>query len=255
MAADCNLPKNLWTKAVSHATFLINQSPTKANSETTPEAKHSGKVPDISTLRIFGCLAYVHVPKDARKKLDSKTRTCKFIGIDNNSKAFRLFDKQTGKVIINRDVIFDESDVNFEPSSPGGTTNQIQHISLYSQNNALTNPVSYINQNSERPTENEIDSVEVADCEDTSNSSPILDPINRSTQIDTHTDHKTPECNKHPPPDSPARAKDTQNEAQAIDAAPRRNPCRSRNPPAKLMDFWMLILEITEEPLDFNTVI
>ena len=109
-----------------------------------------------------------------------------------------VFDSQTGKVIISRDVIFDESHVNFKPSSPGGTTNQIQHISLYSQNNALTDIVSDINQNFEHPTQNEPDSVELVDCEDTSNSSPTLDPINQSTQIDTHTDHETLECNKRP---------------------------------------------------------
>ena len=244
MATDCNLPKNLWTEAVSHATFLINRSPTRANSGRTPEAKYSGKVPDISTLRIFGCLAYVHVPKDAKKKLDSKTRTCKFIGIDNTNKAFRLFDRQIGKVVISRDVVFDEAHVNFEPSSPGGTTNQIQHIRLHSQNNVLTNPVSDISQNPKSPTEREIDSVELADCEDTSSSSPILDP-----------DHDTPECNECPSQDSPARAGDTQNEAEAIFAAPRRNPYQSRNLPTKLMDFWMLISEITKEPLDFNTTI
>ena len=244
MAADCNLPKNLWTEVVSHATFLINRSPTRANSGMTPEEKYSGKVPDISTLRIFGCLAYVHVPKDARKKLDSKTRTCKFIGIDSNSKAFRLFDNQIGKIVISRDVIFDESQVNFEPSSLGGTTNQIQHFHLHFQNTVPTNPVSDISQNPESPTEREIDSVELADCEDTSNSSPILD-----------LDHETLKCNERSSQDSPARAGDTQNEAEAIVAAPRRNPYRSRNPPTKLMDFWMLISEITEEPLDFNTAI
>ena len=248
MAADCNLPKNLWTEAVSHATFLINRSPTRANSRTTPEAKHSGKVPDISTLKIFGCLAYVHVPKDARKKLDSKTRACKFIGIDSNSKAFRLFNSQTGKVIISRDVIFDKSHVNFKPSSPGGTANQIQHISFYSKNNTLTNTMSDINQNPERPTENEPASMELVDCEDTSNSSPTQDSINQSTPIDTYTDRETLECNEHQSPHAPARSEDTRDEARApaqathiTDAAPRRNPSRSRNPPARLMDFWTLI--------------
>ena len=252
MAVDCNLPKNLWTEVVSHATFLINRSPTRANSGTTPEAKYSSKVPDISTLKIFGCLAYVHVPKDARKKLDSKTHTCKFLGIDSNSKTFRLFDSQIGKVIINRDVVFDESHVNFKSSNPSyDTANQTEHLRFYSQNNTPTDTVADTTQNPECPTENNPASRELIDCEDTPDGSPTQDQINLSNPIDTYTESETLDCNEH-------QISEAQAPTQTIhitDTAPRRNPCRSRNPPARLMDFWMLISEVAEEPLDFDTAI
>ena len=111
MSSDCNLPINLWTKAVSHAQYLINRSPTRANSGATPEAKYSGKIPDISNLNFFGCVAFVHVPKENRKKLDSKTLRCMFLGFDSESKAYRLFDQTRQKVVISRDVVFDETKV------------------------------------------------------------------------------------------------------------------------------------------------
>ena len=37
---------------------------------STPEEAFSGKEPDISYLRIFGSHVYIHVTKDARKKLE-----------------------------------------------------------------------------------------------------------------------------------------------------------------------------------------
>ena len=40
MSSDCNLPVYLWTEAISHAQYLINRSPTRANSGLTPEAKY-----------------------------------------------------------------------------------------------------------------------------------------------------------------------------------------------------------------------
>lgn len=123
MGKDCDLPAYLWTEAISHATYLVNRSPTRANSRMIPEAKYTGTNPDLSSLKIFGCLVYVHIPKDARKKVDSKTHACMFLGIDSETKAYRLFDNKRKKVVISRDTICDETRLGFkyisqnEPSS------------------------------------------------------------------------------------------------------------------------------------------
>jgi len=86
----CCLPTYLWTEVISHATYLINRSPTRANAEETLEKMYSDMTPDVSNLRIFECLAYFHIPREERKKLDSKTLACLFLGFDSKSKAFRL---------------------------------------------------------------------------------------------------------------------------------------------------------------------
>jgi len=46
----------------------------------TPKEKFTGKKPDVSHLRVFGCIAYVHVPDEKRSKLDPKVEKCIFIG-------------------------------------------------------------------------------------------------------------------------------------------------------------------------------
>ena len=114
ISSDCHLPSFLWIEAVFHATYLVNRSPTRANSGVTPEARYSSTIPNVSDLKIFGCLAYVHVPKENRKKLDSKTTKCLFLGFDNETKAYRLYDQGRRKVIISRDVVFDETKVGLK---------------------------------------------------------------------------------------------------------------------------------------------
>ena len=61
--------------------------------------KHS-----LSHMRIFGCVAYTHVPDEFRRKLDNKGEKCIFIGYSDELKAYKLYNLITKKIIINRDV-------------------------------------------------------------------------------------------------------------------------------------------------------
>ena len=58
---------------------------------------------------MFGCVAYAHVPKEQRKKLDDKGVKCIFTGYSSKSKAYRLYDPINKKIIISRDVEFLEN--------------------------------------------------------------------------------------------------------------------------------------------------
>jgi hypothetical protein len=46
----------------------------------TPEKKFTCKKPDVSHLRVFGCIAYMHVLDKKRPKLDLKAKKCILIG-------------------------------------------------------------------------------------------------------------------------------------------------------------------------------
>lgn len=60
----------------------------------------------------------MHIPKDERSKLDSKSLKCVFVGYCKTQKAFRLYDPSTKKIKISRDVIFDEEHgVSQDPTS------------------------------------------------------------------------------------------------------------------------------------------
>ena len=64
--------------------------------------------PTIDYFRVFGCLAHVHVLDQHRVKLDDKSKKCVLLGVSDESKAYRLFNPINNKVLINKDVIFEE---------------------------------------------------------------------------------------------------------------------------------------------------
>ena len=63
----------------------------------------------MDTLRVLGCLAYAHIPKDERQKFDSKARRCIFLGYGTVTKGYRLYDVNHSKVLYSCDAVFDES--------------------------------------------------------------------------------------------------------------------------------------------------
>uniref|UniRef100_A0A251S6V1 Putative zinc finger, CCHC-type, Ribonuclease H-like domain, GAG-pre-integrase domain protein n=1 Tax=Helianthus annuus TaxID=4232 RepID=A0A251S6V1_HELAN len=103
------LPNMYWAEAVSCATYLLNRTITKSVPELTPQEVWSGRKPNVDHLRIFGCIAYVHIPKQNRTKLDVKTERVIFVGYSEHSKAYKLYNPVTNRTIIRRDVIFSES--------------------------------------------------------------------------------------------------------------------------------------------------
>ena len=92
MLSHANLPHRFWGEALSTAAYLRNRSPTKAVDGITPYEAWTGEKPQVDHLRIFGCQAFVHIPKDERKKLDSKSKKCILMGYGITTKGYRLYD-------------------------------------------------------------------------------------------------------------------------------------------------------------------
>ena len=56
-------------------TYVINISPSTSLEGDSPHKVWTGKDVSYQHLKVFGCLAYVHVAKDKRAKLDPKSAT------------------------------------------------------------------------------------------------------------------------------------------------------------------------------------
>ncbi len=102
-----HIPLELWAEAISCTVYVLNRVVAKT-SPVTPYQNWYGTKPDISHLRIFGSSAFIHVPKAERRKLDSKSLKCFFVGYSNTQKAYRFWDPVTRVIKISRDVVFDE---------------------------------------------------------------------------------------------------------------------------------------------------
>jgi len=79
MLNEKNLSNYFWAEAVATAIYIMNRTPIVAVHGMTPEEKFTGKKPDVSHLKVFGCIAYVHVLDEKRSKLDPKAEKCIFI--------------------------------------------------------------------------------------------------------------------------------------------------------------------------------
>ena len=110
MLFHARLPLLFWAEAVKCATYICNRSPTAALKDKTPYECWYGSKPDLSNLRVFGCLSYVHVPNELRRKLDPKAEKCIFMGYPDGTKGFKLYNLETRKFLRSRSVLFCEEE-------------------------------------------------------------------------------------------------------------------------------------------------
>src|SRR5436190_10643897 len=108
MRLHAGLPKIFWAESVNYAAYLVNRSPSTLLNAKCVEEVWSGKDIDYSTLRVFGCKAYVHIPSDERNKLKPKSLECIFLGFEKGVKGYRLWDPKNKKKALSKDTIFDE---------------------------------------------------------------------------------------------------------------------------------------------------
>jgi hypothetical protein len=109
MRLHAGLPKAFWADAINTAAYLINRSPSVPLDMKLPEEEWTRKKVNLSHLRIFGCVSYVHIDSENRDKLDAKARKCYFIGYGSNYFGYRFWDEENRKVIRTNDVTFNET--------------------------------------------------------------------------------------------------------------------------------------------------
>jgi len=98
MLNEKNLPNYFWAEAIATVVYIMNRTPIPIVHGMTPEEKFTGKKPNVSHLRVFGCITYVHVPDEKRSKLDPKTEKCIFIGYSLEQKGYKCFNPSIRKL-------------------------------------------------------------------------------------------------------------------------------------------------------------
>ncbi|GJT63916.1 retrotransposon protein, putative, ty1-copia subclass [Tanacetum coccineum] len=103
-----DLPDSFWAEVTVTAAYLINRSLSTALEKKIPMDLWSGHPVNYDMLRIFGCVAYSHVNQG---KLKPRAIKCIFLGYPEGVKGYRLWrlDDVKPKIIISRDVVFNES--------------------------------------------------------------------------------------------------------------------------------------------------
>ena len=84
--------------------------PDKECEEKLSQEAWTGMNHSVSHLKVFGCVAYAHIPDELRRKLDKKGQKCIFVSYSEFTKAYKIYDPIPRKAIISRDVQFVENE-------------------------------------------------------------------------------------------------------------------------------------------------
>lgn len=134
---DSHLTDEFWGEAVLTATYLTNRSSTVSLKSKTPFEMWYQRKPDLSNLKVFGCKAIAHIPKEKRKgKLELPGGEYIFVGYGING--YRLFDDNRKMIVLAKSVQFNESTsavttVEVSSQSKGDTVANVQDLSPNTQ--------------------------------------------------------------------------------------------------------------------------
>ena len=107
-----HLPITFWGDALLTTTFVLNRVPTKSVT-TMPYELWTNRKPDLSFLRPWGCVAYLHNSSHKYEKLGLRGKKSIFIRYSEQSKGYVFIGEQESGSVIefeSRDVTFLEKD-------------------------------------------------------------------------------------------------------------------------------------------------
>ncbi|GBN92948.1 Retrovirus-related Pol polyprotein from transposon TNT 1-94 [Araneus ventricosus] len=105
---DSGLGQGFWSEDLLHFVYTWNRI-CHSNQCKTPFELYGGKQPSIKHLKPFGCKAFIHIPKQLRKKLDMRSKSGILVGYTLQTKGYRIWLPEARKVIETINVRFNES--------------------------------------------------------------------------------------------------------------------------------------------------
>ena len=99
MIRHAGLPKSYWALAMAAAVHIRNRV-CSCGAGGVPYQLVTGRPADLSSMRVFGCPAYVHVDKSQRRKLDDRAWKGVFVGYAPESHVWLVYNPTTRRVVI-----------------------------------------------------------------------------------------------------------------------------------------------------------
>jgi len=94
------MPPQYWAEALATVVYLLNRHPSSSTLSGIPHHLLYHKMPDFSSLRVFGCLCYPNLSAMKPHKLAPRSSTCVFLGYPSSQKGYRCLDLSTCKLIV-----------------------------------------------------------------------------------------------------------------------------------------------------------
>jgi hypothetical protein len=107
--SQSSLTRTWWEDAATHWLHAKIRLPSSATAPLPPFELFYGCKPLLSLVRLFGCLAYVHLQKDQRPLLTSHAVQCVLIGYPTDYKAWEFWNPSSHQEVILDSAVFRKS--------------------------------------------------------------------------------------------------------------------------------------------------
>lgn len=130
MMFTAGAPSYLWDKAFAYANYVTNRLPSNQNyGNVSPFFAWNGFHPHLRQLRVWGCNAYVHIPKEKRTKLQKTAVKGAFVGMEGEDNAiYKIWIPSTKTIVISADVMFDEFNFDVISKNSGVVPNGLHKV-------------------------------------------------------------------------------------------------------------------------------
>jgi len=108
MLSQAKLPPHMWQDAASTFVHMHNHKPSKSRGMKTPYELWYNHTPTVGHLRVWGCLAYIHLQKDQHTQISPHVKKCVFIRYANDAKGWVFWDTERRREIVSDSAVFDE---------------------------------------------------------------------------------------------------------------------------------------------------
>ncbi|KAK8597150.1 hypothetical protein V6N12_065626 [Hibiscus sabdariffa] len=95
MMSHTDLPTSFWGYALETTAFTLNRVPSKSV-QKTPHEMWTGRRPNMSFMRVWGCQAYVK--HQMSTKLEPKSQKCTFVGYPKETKGYYFYNSKENKI-------------------------------------------------------------------------------------------------------------------------------------------------------------
>ena len=109
MLHNKDMVRNLWGEAVNTTCHTVNRVYFKPGTKKTPYELWKGRKPNVKYFRIFRSTCFILKDRENMGKFDSQSDEGIFLGYSSTSKAYRVYNKRTMKVMETVNVVIDES--------------------------------------------------------------------------------------------------------------------------------------------------
>ena len=108
--AQAKLHDRFWSYAMLHACDLHNMMPsTKLPGEISPHEALYGTLPDVSRVRVFGCLVWVFLPEhERRSKISPRSVPAIHLGQDPERNGYLVYIPSSNRITSSYHLTFNE---------------------------------------------------------------------------------------------------------------------------------------------------